>query len=715
MKKESKNFKTRISIFIVLMIFTLLYSNRMFAQCTEVINGNCATEIQELHIIYGDLSCYAESLTDLKNTGVGPAESVTIEAKSFVVDITDVKIDLIDIYDDKNPCEAMPGGHFTSASDFNIAGLGITIHENTSEVTIEATSIFSLIVGYHLNFTVNVYSGLEIVASRNYFTKIPSTTLLVGDTHITTVDGVRYDFQAVGEFVSLISDNLEIQTRQTEVATNGPGHDSYDNLRTCVSVNTAVAARVGEHRITYQPNINGIPDSSGMQLRVDGELTVLGDNGFDLGSGGRVMNSPAGGGAIEIDFPDGTSLTVTPGWWSSYNQWYLNVTVNNTTARKGISGAIAYNDPKHRSKSWLPALPDGSSLGLMPESLHDRFVMLYQTFADAWRVTDSTSLFDYVPGTSTATFTDKNWPTEDAELCSVEGQNPEPPIPLEEAEDLTSDIVDPNLKPNAIYDVMLTGEPTFAETYLLTQKILASTTVIRVDASKDETKYEEPVSFTAIVSRKFAAGEDILTGSAEFNIDGTIIEQVNLDAKGRAILTTTSLEVGQHQIAAKFIPDAGSAVFPSSSPSITHTVKRISAFSLSVHSGLTFPAGNFSNSYSSDWLGEIDVEYHFSGAYSTELVAGYYNFDSDYKVIGAALYAKVHKDLGAFDGYVGAGPGFYKPDNVSGSFAISGKMGIQRPVTNMLWIDLNGAYFRLFGPGNNIDFFTTSLGIRLYF
>jgi hypothetical protein len=456
-----------------------------------------------------------------------------------------------------------------------------------------------------------------------------------------------------------------------------------------------------------------------MQLRVDGKLTELGDNGLDLGSGGRVMKSPAGGGAIEIDFPDGASLIVTPGWWSPYNQWYLNVSINNTSARKGISGVIAYNDAapviSQRSKSWLPALPDGSSVGPMPNSMHDRFVTLYQKFADAWRVTDQTSLFDYAPGTSTATFTDKNWPTEYAQSCSVPGQNPKAPIALAVAEKLTSGIVDANLKPNAIYDVMFTGEPTFVKTYLLTQKIQTSMTAIRVSAGKDKTNYGEPVTFTAIVSRKFSAVKDILTGSVEFNVDGTKFGQVNLEANGLAKLTTTSLEAGKHQIAAKFLPDAGSTAFSSSSPDITHTVTPASAFSLSFHSGRTFPAGNFNSSYTSDWLGEIDAEYHFSGAFSTELVAGYYNFVPGYKVIGATLYAKAHTALGAFDGYLGAGPGFYKPDNVSGAFGFSGKMGIQRPVINKLWIDLNGAYFKLFGPGNGINFFTTSLGIKLYF
>src|SRR6185369_11133515 len=82
-----------------------------------------------------------------------------------------------------------------------------------------------------------------------------------GDPHLTTVDGVHYDFQSAGEFVALRdASGLQIQTRQTAVSTAGTVPNAYTGLNTCVSLNTAVAAQVGGRRLTFQPGLDGAPD-----------------------------------------------------------------------------------------------------------------------------------------------------------------------------------------------------------------------------------------------------------------------------------------------------------------------------------------------------------------------------------------------------------------------------------------------------------------------
>jgi hypothetical protein len=278
-----------------------------------------------------------------------------------------------------------------------------------------------------------------------------------GDPHITTINGVHYDFQSAGEFTFLRQPKaMEIQVRQTPVATSGTN---------CVSINSAVAARVGSHRVTYEPNLNGIPDPSGLQLRVDGKLVELGRQGIDLSQRGRITKTEVAGG-IRIDFFDGSYLIVTPGWWANEKKWYLNLNfVPKSDEGVGILGAILPD-------SWLPNLPDGSSMGPIPKDPHDRYLAINQKFADAWRVNDKNSLFDYTPETSTRTFTNRNWPSE-YPPCDVKGITPAQPI-AENIAKLLCQVVKGAEFANCVYDVMLTGNPGFATTYALSQSVLAN-------------------------------------------------------------------------------------------------------------------------------------------------------------------------------------------------------------------------------------------------
>jgi len=269
-----------------------------------------------------------------------------------------------------------------------------------------------------------------------------------GDPHITTANGIHYNFQGAGEYVSLRQKNgLEIQTRQTPIATTfNPGPDPYDEVASCVSLNTAVAARANGHRVTYEPNLSGVPDPSGLQLRVDGVLTTLGSTGQDLGGGARIARTAVPGG-LEIVFPDNSVLLATPGWWASQSKWYLDVDVVRSPATDGTpgDGTVIAAAPGGVTPStmglmgavpqgsWLPVLPDGTPVGPMPASIHQRYTDLYQKFGDAWRVTDAISLFDYAPGTSTGTFTVRTWPPENPP-CTIAGVTPVEPVDLAVAE-----------------------------------------------------------------------------------------------------------------------------------------------------------------------------------------------------------------------------------------------------------------------------------------
>ena len=280
----------------------------------------------------------------------------------------------------------------------------------------------------------------------------------VGDPHLRTVEGVLYDFQAAGEFTYLKGQSFELQVRQVGVSTQRPvGPDAYTGLTSCVSVNGAAALKLGKVRLTYQPGPNG------MELRINGERTSLPALGVQLPPSGRVK--PAPGGGIRIDLPGATTITLTPTFWEHYKLWYLNIDLRNVRATEGLLGSIAPGN-------WLPALPDGKTLGPRPESLFDRHQKLYDEFGNAWRVTDANSLFDYASGTSTKSFTFEKWPGFQSSQCEAPlipngpiANSPQEPISPEKAKQLTQNIRDDELRKLAITDLVATGELSFVKAY----------------------------------------------------------------------------------------------------------------------------------------------------------------------------------------------------------------------------------------------------------
>lgn|GEM_PF-2182330 len=291
-----------------------------------------------------------------------------------------------------------------------------------------------------------------------------------GDPHLTTVDGVKYDFQSAGEFTALREDGFAVQTRQSPVPTaTVPITNAYTGITHCVAIYTAVAAKLGSSRVTVQPSFGAEPDPKSMLVRVDGKVVTLGDAPLILRAGGNEKGAIDGtitkypDGMYEITDARGTQLVVTSAYWDSKKVWYLNVNIYGTSAHQGTMGKLG-------KRSWLPALPDGTSLGAKPASEADRYKALYEKFADAWRVTDATSLFDYEPGTNTATFTRKEWPRNHPESCAIEGQTSVQAATEEVAEQACANIANAMTRADCVFDVMVTGNAGFAKSYEVMQR-----------------------------------------------------------------------------------------------------------------------------------------------------------------------------------------------------------------------------------------------------
>jgi hypothetical protein len=385
----------------------------------------------------------------------------------------------------------------------------------------------------------------------------------IGDPHVHTVNGMSYDFQAVGEFTLLRNgEMMEVQVRQSPVNTANPVTDQYSGLTVCVSINTAVAARVGNHRISYQPGREG----PRLHFYLDGKPAQLPVEGLALDRHWVSAFDANGEIGLRIDYDDGTVVTITPMFWNAHNVSYIDVSVANTGAHEGVMGIIPQD-------SWLPRLRNGRSLGAIPASLNARYAQLYKTFANSWRVTKKTSLFVYAPGTSTATFTDRDWPGAQPP-CNLKPQFQIPGVgvfkgmPIPEAEAICRSVIDKDLHDNCVFDVATTGDETFVRGYLTAQESRVYGTGVRLsgyvpamlrpDRSPDAARMQQVnrldqwLALTARVA-PLTPGRPTPTGTVTFFVDGVPTQRaVELDDTGAARLTVGPLKPGEHQIRATY-------------------------------------------------------------------------------------------------------------------------------------------------------------------
>jgi hypothetical protein len=230
--------------------------------------------------------------------------------------------------------------------------------------------------------------------------------------------------------------------------------------------------------------------------------------------------------------------------------------------------------------TWIPNLPSGGTVGPMPESLHERYIVLYQIFADAWRVTDQTSMFEYLPWTSTATFTDRDWPHERT-LGTLKPDFLMPAAPmvttitLEDAERICEGVTEPDLHERCVFDVVTASDESFARGYLMTQQLRLGGTTVQLAGDRPQTRAGESLDVTATVL-PLAPGMPTPTGSITFLIDDVAVASpVTLDKDGRASLTTKRLRDGVHRIRAIYTPGGENcACHASPSPSLLHPVER---------------------------------------------------------------------------------------------------------------------------------------------
>lgn len=219
-----------------------------------------------------------------------------------------------------------------------------------------------------------------------------------GDPHLKSFDGERFSFQTVGEFVLSKSDDdvVHIQSRQKAV------QDDF-------SLNTAVAMDVNGDRVCLyaEDHPDGITNTP---LRVNGQTVHIGAKPYFLSNGGVITKSA---GTYMVDWPTGESMTASPGRTGGVSFYNISVSIN--TCTRSYSGILGNANGSQRDDFDAPGVsapitffPSGRDVSRDVEK--QRLAFLAKDFAEFHRINQATSLFDYGPGQSTFTFTDRSFP-----------------------------------------------------------------------------------------------------------------------------------------------------------------------------------------------------------------------------------------------------------------------------------------------------------------
>jgi len=230
---------------------------------------------------------------------------------------------------------------------------------------------------------------------------------VTGDPHFVTHDGRAFDLQSAGEFVTVAVDGASRMQLRTQPASGAR----------LVSINTAVGMRVGTARVSIRPREGLFVDGAAVALTPSSvgiarqsTLAQVGDTPtvrepvpLALTGGGSVVRH---GEDYVVDWPDGSRA------WVQVLERSLDVFFAASDSLRGRTSGLLGNHDGASDNDFQ--LRDGTALGAPDHAaLHGRF-------ADSWRVGPGESLFDYGPGETTETFTDRTMPAAPATLESLD-------------------------------------------------------------------------------------------------------------------------------------------------------------------------------------------------------------------------------------------------------------------------------------------------------
>lgn len=248
-----------------------------------------------------------------------------------------------------------------------------------------------------------------------------------GDPHLKSYDRATYSFQTVGEFVLSKNTNgmFEVQTRQRAQDEN-------------FSLNAAVAMNIAGDRLCFYA-AEKPDDIQQTPLRLNGQPIQLQGRSYYLPHGGVIRLD---GRNYTIAWPTGETTVIDVR--SSGTRGFVNVTVGifdcDRNQYEGLLGNNnGFSDDDFNSRTNMPRPNNIAALSVASAYAFDAReasqvnsfaeqefqAYLAKNFAEDWRVTDNTTLFDYRPGTTTASFTDRSFPRVHMNISQMNAQSRE--------------------------------------------------------------------------------------------------------------------------------------------------------------------------------------------------------------------------------------------------------------------------------------------------
>jgi hypothetical protein len=309
---------------------------------------------------------------------------------------------------------------------------GLTLNGSTGQISGTPTAVGPF------SFTAQVKDNLGQTSQKGFSITIDSDQCVSwGDTHITTLDGLHYDFQQVGEWVFArdvtTAPNIDVTVRQAPLAGSRK-----------VAGNTAVGFKVGTDRVQ-------------VSLTFPGHSTLL--------NGGALSNATAalpGGAGIVTDSASAVSVTLPTGEFLKVNVYsdHLDFTLGLLHARRTHTVGLCGPDTAGTDGSNIAGDFTKRDGTVLPQPLST--AQLYSSFGQSWRVLPNSQSTDsqlfYPAGTNTGTFTDFSFPSVQVTVntlsstCSAAARTT----------CQTAGVTDATLLDACIVDVCVTGNNSYA-------------------------------------------------------------------------------------------------------------------------------------------------------------------------------------------------------------------------------------------------------------